>query len=222
MEPALYSIGVVSRMVGVPVSTLRTWEERYGLVIAVRSSGGQRRYTRNQLAQLSFVVEQIDQGFSPGDAHRLLADQIDRGSEMVASDKGEEQAGVLILIAERDRFSASLQDYLLRTEGFRVEIASSAKEAEQKFDELMPQIVVVELLLSGGVGGRLIERLTQAGATVIAVSPLAASEVAAEFGACAFLQKPIDPLVFASTVRDLLGTSAISRRRSIRQWTTVS
>ena len=209
-------------MVGVPVSTLRTWEERYGLVIAVRSSGGQRRYTRIQLAQLSFVVEQIDQGFSPGDAHRLLAEQIDRGSEMVAAGHGEEQTGILILIAERDRFSASLQDYLLRTEGFRVEIASSAEEAERKFDELMPQIVVVELLLSGGVGGRLIERLTQAGATVIAVSPLAAREVAAEFGASAFLQKPIDPLVFASTVRDLLGTSAISRRRSIRQWTTVS
>ncbi len=217
MEPALYSIGVVSRMVGVPVSTLRTWEERYGLVVGVRSSGGQRRFTRIQLAQLSFVVEQIDQGFSPGDAHRLLAEQIDRGSEMVAAGMGDEQTGILILIAERDRFSASLQDYLLRTEGFRVEIASSAEEAEQKFDELMPQIVVVELLLSGGVGGRLVERLTQAGATVIAVSPLAAREVAAEFGASAFLQKPIDPLVFASTVRDLLGTSAISRRPSIRQ-----
>lgn len=222
MEPALYSIGVVSRTVGVPVSTLRTWEERYGLVIAVRSSGGQRRYTRNQLAHLSFVAEQIDQGFSPGDAHRLLAEQIDSAGETVSGDSGDEQTGVLILIAERDRFSASLQDYLLRTEGFRVELASSAEEAKQKFDELMPQIVVVELLLSGGVGGRLIERLTQAGATVIAVSPLAAREVAAEFGASAFLQKPIDPLVFASTVRDLLGTSAISRRRSNRQWTTVS
>ena len=222
MESALYSIGVVSRMVGVPVSTLRTWEDRYGLVIAVRSSGGQRRYTRMQLAQLSFVVEQIEQGFSPGDAHRLLAEQIDRGDEMLAAGVVQEQAGILILIAERDRFSASLEDYLLSTEGFRVEIASSAEEAERKFDALMPQIVVVELLLSGGVGGRLIERLTQAGATVIAVSPLAAREVAAEFGASAFLQKPIDPLVFASTVRDLLGTSAISRRRSIGQWTTVS
>jgi DNA-binding transcriptional MerR regulator len=222
VEPALYSIGVVSRMAGVPVSTLRTWEERYGLVIASRSSGGQRRYTRVQLAQLSFVVEQIDQGFSPGDAHRLLAEQVDQGSEMPAPGIREEQPGILILIAERDRFAASLEDYLLRTEGFRVEIASSADEAQQKFDELTPQIVVVELLLSGGVGGRLIQRLTQAGATVIAVSPLAASEVAAEFGASAFLQKPIDPLVFASTVRDLLGTSAISRRRSIPQWTTVS
>src|SRR5579863_8853286 len=115
MEAALYSIGAVSRMVGVPVSSLRTWEERYGLVIAVRSSGGQRRYTRVQLAQLSFVVEQIDQGFSPGDAHRLLAEQIDLGIETVAPGKGEEQTGILVLIAERDRFSASLEDYLLRT-----------------------------------------------------------------------------------------------------------
>ena len=98
-----------------------------------------------------------------------------------------------------------------------MEIASSAEDAEQKFDELMPQIVVVELLLSGGVGGRLIERLKQAGATVIAMSPLAARDVAAEFGATAFLQKPIDPLVFVSTVRDLLGTSTITRQRSMRQ-----
>jgi DNA-binding transcriptional MerR regulator len=204
-------------MVGVPVSTLRNWEERYGLVTAVRSSGRQRRYTRIQLAQLSFVVDQIDQGFSPGDAHRLLAEHIDQGADLVSAREADEQAEILILIAERDRFAASLEDYLLRTEGFRVEIASSAEDAGQKFDELMPQIVVVELLLSGGVGGRLIERLKQAGATVIAVSPLAARDVAAEFGAMAFLQKPIDPLVFVSTVRDLLGTSAITRQRSMRQ-----
>jgi DNA-binding transcriptional MerR regulator len=217
VDPALYSIGVVSRMVGVPVSTLRTWEERYGLVIAVRSSGGQRRYTRNQLARLSFVVEQLERGFSPGDAHRLLAEHIDQGTEPATAGSAEERTRILILIAERDRFAASVEDYLLRTEGFRVEIASSAEEAERKFDELMPRIVLVELLLSGGLGAPLIERLTQAGATVIAVSPLAAREVAAEFGAAAFLQKPIDPLVFVSTVRDLLGTSAITRQRSLRR-----
>ncbi len=204
-------------MVGVAVSTLRTWEERYRLVIAVRSSGGQRRYTRNQLAQLSFVSEQMDQGFSPGDAHRLLAEHIDRGSELIDASVAAAQTGLLILIAERDRVAASLEDYLLRTEGFRVEIASSADDAQRKFHELEPRIVVVELLLSGGLGGRLIEGLNQAGATVIAVSPLAAHDVAAELGAAAFLKKPIDPLVFVSTVRDLLGTSAISRQRSIRQ-----
>ena len=204
-------------MIGVAVSTLRTWEERYRLVIAVRSSGGQRRYTRNQLAQLSFVSEQMDQGFSPGDAHRLLAEHIARGSEPIDASVAAAQTGLLILIAERDRVAASLEDYLLRTEGFRVQIASSADDAQRKFHELEPRIVVVELLLSGGLGGRLIERLNQAGATVIAVSPLAAHDVAAELGAAAFLKKPIDPLVFVSTVRDLLGTSAISRQRSIRQ-----
>jgi DNA-binding transcriptional MerR regulator len=216
VEPALYSIGVVSRMVDVRVSTLRTWEERYGLVIAVRSSGGQRRYTREQVAQLSFVVEQLGQGFSPGDAHRLLAEQIDHDTQPTVG-SADGQTGILILIAERDRFAASVEDYLLRTEGFRVEITSSVDEAEQKFAELMPRIVVVELLLSGGLGGPLIERLNHAGATVVAVSPLAAHEVAAELGAAAFLQKPIDPLVFVSTVRDLLGTSAITRQRSMRQ-----
>jgi DNA-binding transcriptional MerR regulator len=216
VEPALYSIGVVSRMVGVPVSTLRTWEERYGLIMAVRSSGGQRRFTRKQLAQLSFVVEQLDHGFSPGDAHRLLGERIDQGGDLVSADSAQAQTGILILIAERDRVAAGLEDYFLRTEGFHVEIATSAEDAERKFDELSPQIVLVELLLSGGLGGRLIERLKDAGATVIAVSPLAAHEVAAEFGAAAFLQKPIDPLVLVSTVRDLLGTSAISRQRSMR------
>jgi DNA-binding transcriptional MerR regulator len=204
-------------MVGVPVSTLRTWEERYGLVVAVRSSGGQRRYTRSQLARLSFLVEHIDQGFSPGDAHRLLAEQIGQGGALVdAGGAGPEAPGVLVLIAERDRVAASLEDYLLRTEGFRVKIASSAEDAERMFDELVPEIVIVEMLLSGGVGGPLIERLKAAGATVIAISPLAAREVATEFGAAAFVQKPIDPLVLVSTVRDLLGTSAITRRRSMR------
>lgn len=214
VDPALYSIGVVSRMVGVTVSTLRTWEERYGLVIAVRSSGGQRRYTRTQLAQLSFVAEQMEQGFSPGDAHRLLAEQIDQGGNLAAGTGRGAEPGVLILIAERDRVAASLEDYLLRTEGFRVEIAISPEEAERMFDELAPTIVIVELLLSGGVGGQLITHLRQEGATVIAVSPLDAREIAAEFGAAAFVRKPIDPLVLVSTVRDLLGTSALSRRRS--------
>ena len=38
-EIATYSIGAVARMVRVPPATLRTWEERYGLVEPVRSAG---------------------------------------------------------------------------------------------------------------------------------------------------------------------------------------
>src|SRR3954462_1432337 len=74
-DAALYSIGAIARMTGVSVGTLRTWEDRYGVIIALRSEGGQRRYSRRQLEQLMFVAGEIARGATPGDAHRLLADQ---------------------------------------------------------------------------------------------------------------------------------------------------
>jgi CheY-like chemotaxis protein len=46
---------------------------------------------------------------------------------------------------------------------------------------------------------------------VIAISALAAEEISEALGADAFLQKPIDPVALVSTVRDLLGTSALTR-----------
>jgi DNA-binding transcriptional MerR regulator len=206
---ALYSIGAIARMTGVPAATLRTWEDRYGLVIATRSAGGQRRYSRDQLEQLMFVAEEVRGGMSSGDAHRLLAA---RGPTIPTqpADEGD-STGVLILLAERDPYAASYADYFLRTEGYRVEVVSDAAAAERRFALLGPQLAIVELLLSGGLGGGLIERLKRSGALVVAISPLAADEISAALGADAFLQKPIDPVVLLSTVRDLLGSSALTR-----------
>src|SRR6476660_9742996 len=70
---AVYSIGAVAKMVGVPAQTLRAWEERYGQIVPVRSPGGQRLYSRDHVEQLRFVREHIDSGLQPADAHRLLA-----------------------------------------------------------------------------------------------------------------------------------------------------
>jgi DNA-binding transcriptional MerR regulator len=210
-KAGLYSIGAIARMTDVPVATLRTWEDRYGLVIAARSAGGQRRYSRAQLEQLMFVAEQVRDGLSPGDAHRLLAER-GAGGVMEPADAAE-SIGVLILIAERDPHAASYLDYFLRTEGYRVEVVSDAAEAERRFAVLAPQLVIVELMLSGGLGGALVERLTRSRALVVAISPLAAGEISAALGADAFLQKPVDPVVLLSTVRDLLGTSALTQAR---------
>jgi DNA-binding transcriptional MerR regulator len=212
-DAALYSIGAVARMTGVAVGTLRTWEDRYQLVIAMRSSGGQRRYSRPQLEQLLFLAGEVGTGTSPGDAHRLLADREDRGGRRALDRSADSAVGILILVAERDPFAASYVDYFLRTEGYRVELVSAAEEAERRFAELSPQLVIVELLLSGGLGGALIEKLKRSRALVVAVSPLAAGEVSAALGADAFLQKPIDPVTLVSTVRDLLGTSALTASR---------
>ena len=210
-KAGLYSIGAIARMTDVPVATLRTWEDRYGLVIAARSAGGQRRYSRGQLEQLMFVAEQVRDGLSPGDAHRLLAER-GAGGVMGPADAAE-SIGVLILIAERDPHAASYLDYFLRTEGYRVEVVSDAAEAERRFALLAPRLAIVELMLSGGLGGELIERLTRSKALVVAISPLAAGDISAALGADAFLQKPVDPVVLLSTVRDLLGTSALTQAR---------
>ena len=72
---AIYSIGAVARMLGVPAQTLRAWEERYQQIVPARSDGGQRLYSRDQVDQLSFIRNQIEQGLQPADAHRLLAQQ---------------------------------------------------------------------------------------------------------------------------------------------------
>jgi DNA-binding transcriptional MerR regulator len=210
-EAPLYSIGAVARMTGVSVSTLRTWEERYGLVVASRSAGGQRRYSRAQLEQLMFVVREVGEGMSPGDAHRLLAERDAGLSGATARPSGS--VGVLILLAERDPYAASYFDYFLRTEGYRVELVFDAQEAERRYELLAPQLVIVELLLSGGRGGGLVETLKRSGALVVAISPLAADESSAALGVDAFLQKPIDPVLLLSTVRDLLGTSALTDSR---------
>ena len=73
----IYSIGAVVKMLGVPAQTLRSWEDRYGQIIPERSVGGQRLYTREQVDQLRFVLEELDRGMQPGDAHRLLEERRD-------------------------------------------------------------------------------------------------------------------------------------------------
>src|SRR4029077_13598410 len=72
---AVYSIGAVAKMVGVPAQTLRAWEDRYGQIVPVRSPGGQRLYSRDHVEQLRFVREHIESGLQPADAHRLLAER---------------------------------------------------------------------------------------------------------------------------------------------------
>jgi DNA-binding transcriptional MerR regulator len=62
-------------MLGLSQSAIRSWEDRYGLIVAERSEGGRRVYTRDQLEELRFVKGRLDEGLSAADAHRLLAER---------------------------------------------------------------------------------------------------------------------------------------------------
>lgn len=70
-EP-LYNIGVVSRMTGIPVATLRVWERRYDFPASSRTEGGHRLYSEREILRLRWVKARIDEGMQTGRAIRAL------------------------------------------------------------------------------------------------------------------------------------------------------
>ena len=154
----VYSIGAVARMLGVDVGTLRTWEDRYAVVVPSRSPGGQRVYSRDDLEHLRFVLGAMQDGVGAADAHRLLGEEMgvaEQSQRARTSDKA-----VLILLAERDHFAAELVEYLLRTEGYDVSVAFGPDAAEKAQRDLSPDLSVVDLMISGG-GLRLCQQLSR-------------------------------------------------------------
>ena len=196
-------------MVGLPVATIRTWEDRYELVVPDRNASGHRLYSRAQVEQLRFIKTRMAEGLTAADAHRLLAEQLGDGLPVTAQ---ASRGRLLILLVEPDPYAAEYQEYFLKTEGFEVEMALDEEAARQSFEEKSPSLAVIELLVSGGSGLSLCRYVKERGSVpVVAVSVLECRDQAIEAGADAFLLKPLDPLQFVSTVRDLLGSSSFLR-----------
>lgn len=61
-----YSIGVAARLARVSTHTLRKWEDRYGAVKPVRTHGGNRKYSAEEVARLTMLKELTDLGHSIG------------------------------------------------------------------------------------------------------------------------------------------------------------
>jgi DNA-binding transcriptional MerR regulator len=151
----VYSIGAVAKMLGIPVQTLRSWEDRYKQVVPARSEAGQRLYSRDDVERLRFIREQTEAGLQPADAHRLLAERT-REREQARDRDGSEpgsggQAGYTVLLAERDPYAAEFADYFLRTEGYTVRSVLDAAEAGQIVASDPPNVLVVDVMISGGL-----------------------------------------------------------------------
>lgn len=212
----VYSIGAVAKMVGIPVQTLRAWEDRYQVIVPARSAGGQRLYSRADVEKLHFIVGQTEHGLQPADAHRLLAER-DRGRNVTPLSKSADVDGAAdsVLVAERDPFAADFMAYFLRTEGYNVRIVFEAADVVPSLDDHPPNVLVVDLLISGGVGLELCRTVRERSAVpILAVSVLDSGDESLDAGVDAFLRKPLDRLQFVSTVRDLLGSSAYLRPRT--------
>jgi DNA-binding transcriptional MerR regulator len=159
----LFSIGAVARMLDLSAATIRTWETRYGFVVPQRSQGGQRLYSRDQVDQLRFVKDEVDAGRRPGEAHRLLAERVERGDSFGGT-------RLRVLVAESKAGASSGLQELLGTNAFEVLITSDAASAEQAFDELAPTVVIVDV--DDSDLEQLAERIRSTGAKVLPIALL--------------------------------------------------
>jgi CheY-like chemotaxis protein len=211
----VYSAAATASMIGVPVTILVGWDEEQHFVEPRPTPSGHRLYSRDDLEDLLVVKRLTTAGRGPADIRAELVAARDRrrsgpfGAVTVGGRR------MLILLAERDPYAAEMAEYFLRTEGYDVDVAFSSREAEDRATERRPDLSVVELLISGGAGAELCARLkSQTGAAVLAISTLDHEEAALRSGADAFLTKPLDPLELVSTIKDLLGESAMLRPRA--------
>jgi DNA-binding transcriptional MerR regulator len=208
-EQGVYSIGALARMLGVSPTTLRSWEDRYAVVVPARSSGSQRLYSREHLDQLQFVCRQMESGLSAADAHRVLAQRLASTTRFTMADRGEPAERTVVLV-ERDRYAAGLAEYFLRTEGYEVHLVRTGADAERLVAEQDVDLAIVDLMIERGAGMQLCEQISRS-TRVLAVSALDQQDGALAAGAHAFMRKPLDALALVSATRDLLGTSAIVR-----------
>ncbi len=74
-EEPLYNIGVVARMTGVTMATLRAWERRYDFPDSERTAGGHRLFSEKDVMRLRWVKGRIDEGMQTAQAINALRHQ---------------------------------------------------------------------------------------------------------------------------------------------------
>jgi len=67
------NIAAVARRTGVGEHTLRKWEQRYGVLRPVRTDGGQRRYSEEDVGRVEWLAARLREGYRIGEAAAMLA-----------------------------------------------------------------------------------------------------------------------------------------------------
>ncbi|MBP1604160.1 MAG: cobalamin-binding protein [Acidobacteria bacterium] len=72
------SIGSLAKATGVPVETLRTWEQRYGFPVAERKPSGHRVYALSNVVRLRRIADAIARGHRAGAVVGATDAELDR------------------------------------------------------------------------------------------------------------------------------------------------
>jgi MerR family transcriptional regulator, light-induced transcriptional regulator len=71
-----YTVGVVAERIGVPIATLRSWNQRYGVGPPDHSPGSHRLYSENDISMVERMHHLIGEGASPRSAARAALDAV--------------------------------------------------------------------------------------------------------------------------------------------------
>ncbi|MBF6465664.1 MerR family transcriptional regulator [Nocardia beijingensis] len=84
-QAARYTVGAVATRLGIPVATLRSWNQRYAIGPPRDRPGVHRRYSEADIATLRRMIELVRAGAAPeGAARQALAEAPDSAADRIA------------------------------------------------------------------------------------------------------------------------------------------
>ncbi len=168
-EPDWLTLGRAARFLGVAQSTMRKWADQ-GVVPAIRTHGGHRRFRRRDLEAF-----------------------------LVRSAAGPQQAGPTVLLVDDDERMREHVRIELEREGYDVQLAASADEGLAAIETRKPKLVLLDVMMPHVDGWEMLRRIQERhGAGAIPVLMFsgqvdeAARRQAASSGASGFVGKPFD------------------------------
>ncbi len=127
----LYNIGVVTRMTGISMATLRAWERRYDFPEAGRTSGGHRLYSEKDIMRLRWVKDRIDDGMQTAQAIQALHHQEESG--FILSD----QDSHVSLVTESKQDQPKLSSEIYRDQLFNALVQRNLQKADMILAEAL-------------------------------------------------------------------------------------
>ena len=122
--------------------------------------------------------------------------------------------GEIVLLIEDNEANSMLATAVLEREGFHVEVAASAAEANRLLRAVTPAVILMDIQLPGQDGLTYTRELKAARATsripIVALTAHAMAgdrERALKAGCAGYVSKPIDTRLFAAQVREVVDGS---------------
>lgn len=145
LDEAIYNIGVVSRMTGIPPATLRIWERRYDFPQSERTEGKHRLYSEAEVQRLRWVKSRIDEGMQTRQAIKALESLKESGSAAVQS-----QAMVIPAATQELTVREPGEDsyiHVLQKRLYRALLSHNTDLADPIFNEAQALYTVEQLIL---------------------------------------------------------------------------